>query len=492
MTARPPRSLSRILAIKLLQALLAAFLLLTGFYFVRYVADVPGLRRYELDADTADIVRVLREGGDPRTLPDFRLHPEAYAFRVLERGTLGPRQLIAESNSGGLLPAVAYVGDKVANEDLENSFDRRPAPDPRGDDIWQLTARSTVGKQHVWIETAMRGDPAHHWTTIMLNEMLDHVIIPYTAIFPLLAVLLFVAMHRALRPLPALAAQAEAVGAKIAAGRSLTPLPEAGLPLELGRLVAALNVTLHKLDESFAQQRHFAADAAHQLRTPLAVLTLEIDRLPPGEAREHLGEEVDRLTRLVNQLLQLARATDGMAREREPLDLAATARKVAEDLAAIALGRAQVIEFDAEAEPIAMLGNPAMVSVAIANIIDNALRYSPPGSTITVGVMRPASVVVSDCGPGVHDAHKRLIFERLFRADPRREDGTGIGLALVQRIAQLHGGHVAVTDRPGGGARFTLSFPPLAGAETAAAAPARSDQPWRASTLSTMAPDNPV
>lgn len=455
--AATAQSFARILAGKLLQALLAAFLLLSLFYFLRYITDVAEIRHAELKADLAHIVATMEAGGDPASLPAYRDHPAAYAFRVLERGTPGPRRLIAEVNTGILPPPSRVPGsDRVVNIDLESAFDRRSDPD--GGVIWTLTERAHVRQQSIWIEVAMRGDPAYHWVGVMWDEMLDHVFIPSAVIFPTLALLQFLALRRALKPLPGLAAQAQEIGAGIAAGRALTPLPEEGLPLEFGRVVSALNTTLATLEDSFARQRDFAADAAHQLRTPLAVLTLEVARLPDSAARTRIAEEIDRLTRLVNQLLRLAQASDAMARERSAVDLVDVARKVALDLARTALTRDQVIEFDAPETPVTILGNAAMIEEAIANLIDNALRYSPRGQTITVTVTKQPAIIVDDSGPGVADAHKRLIFQRLFRADPRHEDGTGIGLALVRRIAQLHEGEITVQDRPGGGARFMLSL----------------------------------
>ncbi len=147
-----------------------------------------------------------------------------------------------------------------------------------------------------------------------------------------------------------------------------------------------------------------------------------------------------------------------MARQRDSVDVGAVARKVCEELAGSALARRQEIEFDAPDNLMPVLGHPALIETAIRNVVDNALKYAAAGTTINVRVDPASRVTVEDRGPGVADAHKELVFNRFWRGDRRRGTGAGIGLALVRRIAQLHGGDASVTDREGGGARFMLSF----------------------------------
>jgi signal transduction histidine kinase len=271
---------------------------------------------------------------------------------------------------------------------------------------------------------------------------------------------MFAATRGALKPLRRIADQAQALGDAVSAGRKLVKLPEEDLPLEFSRVVAALNAMLAKLEQSLQQQRQFTADAAHELRTPLSVLMLEIEQLPRDPVASRLADEVASLSRLVNQLLRFAQAEEAMAGERHPVDLAACARRVCEELAAVALTRQQEIEFDAPASPVLASGHPDLLEVAIRNIVDNALRHSPRRTAVSVTVDKHPRIVVEDRGPGVPDAQKERIFERFWRADRRAGGGAGIGLALVRRIAQLHAGDVHVEDRPGGGARFVLTLAP--------------------------------
>ncbi|HME24222.1 MAG TPA: HAMP domain-containing sensor histidine kinase, partial [Acetobacteraceae bacterium] len=187
-------------------------------------------------------------------------------------------------------------------------------------------------------------------------------------------------------------------------------------------------------------------------------LLLQVDELPPGPEVDNIRAELRGLGLLVNQLLQFAQAEDAVARQRDSVDVGAVARKVCEELAGAAIARHQVIEFDAPDNLMPLLGHPALIETAIRNVIDNAMKYSPAGTAITVNVDPASRVTVEDHGPGVLGEHKELIFNRFWRGDRRRATGAGIGLALVRRIAQLHGGDVRVADRDGGGACFVLSF----------------------------------
>jgi signal transduction histidine kinase len=148
-----------------------------------------------------------------------------------------------------------------------------------------------------------------------------------------------------------------------------------------------------------------------------------------------------------------------MARERHMVDVGAVARTVCEDLAGMAASRRAVLEFDVPPHPVKLLGHSALVDIAIRNLLDNAIRHSPQGGTVSVTVDAGGNVFVEDEGTGVSDEQKQLIFERFYRVE-RQRSGTGIGLALVRRIARLHGGDAVVEDRPGGGARFVLRLSP--------------------------------
>jgi signal transduction histidine kinase len=303
----------------------------------------------------------------------------------------------------------------------------------------------------------MVGDPAWLWRSVIETELIDHVFAPIGVIVPLMTLAAFFTVRQTLRPLSRVAGQAEALGRAVRAGRPLQPLSIQGLPREIVDLVVAINAMLERLETSFHSQKQFTADVAHELRTPLAVLRLQVSDLPATAPAEQMIAELDALGALVNQLLRLAQAEDAMLAAQKLVDLGAVSRKVCEELAALAVQRRQTIEFDAPQQKVVISGQADLIDIAVRNVVDNALKASPQASAVAVTVSREGTVVVEDRGPGIPDRHKEAIFTRFWRADPHR-GGVGIGLALAKRIVELHGGRVCVEDRSGGGTRFLLAF----------------------------------
>ena len=454
------RTLLHILAVRVAIASAGAFAVLFVFFFVEYMVDIPALRHATLQADLGMVLRALERGEDPASFPQYRHQPAAYAFRV--RGQ-EPDAAAAGANAE-LLPGAQAAppgADTIGAGLLERSFDRIARPGGQ-EALWMLTERASLAGRPVWIQLAMIGDPEWRWRGVIQREMLDHVAIPALVIIPTLALAVFLAMRHALHPLLRITHQAEALAGAVFAGRAMSKLPEAGLPLDFRRVVIALNAMLAKLEQSLRQQKQFTADAAHQLRTPLAILMLEVSQLPHEPLAARIAGELEALARLVNQLLRFAQAEDAMAGERQTVDVAAVARQACEALAPLALSRGVEIAFDAPDAALRTLGHAALVDAAVTNIVDNALRHSPAGGVVSVLIGAGPRVVVEDRGPGVPEAMKERVFDRFCRATNAAGEGSGIGLALARRVAQLHGGEIRVEDRAGGGARFVLSFAPVA------------------------------
>lgn len=241
---------------------------------------------------------------------------------------------------------------------------------------------------------------------------------------------------------------------------ALTPL-EAGLaPRELEPVVAALNEAAARVRRQVGLQRRFIDDAAHQLRTPLTVLKTQAsvgrrtaDIAAKDEALDAIDAATDRLARMANQLLALARAEPGgAAPQRELADLAQIARKVLDQRAGRALDRQ--IDLGLEAAPAPVLGDPAMLAELIANLLDNALAYTPPGGRITVHV-GPAGdggalLRVEDNGPGIPESERERVFERFHRVLGNGVEGSGLGLSIVREIARAHGASVRLAAPPQG------------------------------------------
>jgi two-component system sensor histidine kinase TctE len=271
------------------------------------------------------------------------------------------------------------------------------------------------------------------------------------------ALLAWLGLRRDLAPLVRLGREVK----KRAPG-DLAPLPAAALQRELRPFVTALNDHLALQRQQLESQRRFAANAAHQLRTPLTLLRMQADyalRETEPEKRsgaiEALTATTDRMTRLAKQLLRLSEAeSQSPAARREPVDLTALARDVLAGCAGIALSRNIDLGFEvARDEAILTLGDPTMLRELVLNVVDNALRYVPPAGIVTVAIEQDAQTCVlrvEDNGPGIPVRERPLVFERFYRVLGSNTDGSGLGLAIVKEIVESNGGTVSLTNPASG------------------------------------------
>ncbi len=241
---------------------------------------------------------------------------------------------------------------------------------------------------------------------------------------------------------------------------------------ELRRLADTFDSMLERLDEAFASQRRFVADASHELRTPLAIIQANLElalsetETPDGsrdEAAVVIDRALRRMTRLTDDLLALARL-ESPPMVHEPFPARELVEESRAEFASVAAARA--IELDAIApERLELDGDREALRRALANLLDNALRHTPTGSKVTISVRAAAAGVlleVTDEGPGLDAAEQEKVFERFWRADGargRNGGGSGLGLAIVKRIAEAHGGSVSISSNPGEGATFALELP---------------------------------
>jgi signal transduction histidine kinase len=259
-------------------------------------------------------------------------------------------------------------------------------------------------------------------------------------------------VRRALAGLGAIAAQA----GRIDIGRPGPRLADPGMPAEIAPLVTAFNAALDRLDDGYARHKRFLADAAHELRTPIAILATRLDSLDPGPGQTRLAADVARLSLMAEQLLDLQRL-DRRAARFAPVDLVALGRRVAADLAPLAIASGYAVAFDAGVPAVTVDGDEAAIERAITNLVQNAIEHGGGRGTIGLAVAAPGVVEVTDDGDGIPIELRDRIFEPFHRAVPRMR-GAGLGLHLVREVASLHGGSVTVIDRPGGGTCFRLSF----------------------------------
>jgi signal transduction histidine kinase len=263
------------------------------------------------------------------------------------------------------------------------------------------------------------------------------------------------AVRRALAPLK----QVSRVAEDIDPATADTRLPTRNVPTELVPLVNAINLALDRLEHGLMRQREFNANAAHQLRTPLAVLSANIEAMPDKSTAAKLSYDIELMSRIVNQLLLVAKLETLSHLPNETADLVAIATDVATNLAPLAVASGKHLEILNGTTPIFVRANPEALRAALSNLVENALSHTPPETTVSIRLTREPKVEVVDCGPGVPSDKRDQIFERFWKGD-RNGKGAGLGLAIVKHIMTALQGSVSISDNPGGGAAFTLRFLP--------------------------------
>jgi signal transduction histidine kinase len=325
----------------------------------------------------------------------------------------------------------------------------------RGDEFAGAAVPAVLDGREVVIEVAE--DLANR--DVLIDDIADQFLVRVGWVtVPLLLLLLGIDVwifRGAMQPIVAASNRA----AQIGPGNTGLRLPEADLPREVMPLVRAVNQALDRLDAGFRSQREFTADAAHELRTPLAILSMQIDTIDDRELAAALRNDVDNMTRLVNQLLEFAELESLVVDADASAELGAVAAEVVASIAPLAVSQAKAVALVAADRSVWVHGEPYTLGRALRNLVDNALTHSAPGTTVEILVDRAGALHVMDRGPGVPPDARTRIFRRFWRRDRRHPGHAGLGLAIVARIAEMHGASVAVADRPGGGAVFSLRFP---------------------------------
>lgn len=304
-----------------------------------------------------------------------------------------------------------------------------------------------------WLFMQFEGDGIAPYVPVIFNEIVQHVLLPLIPLSLLLLLFNIVAVRRVLQPLRRAEAEVDALDAD----NVLRRLFEAPEPREVNTLVRAVNRALTRLDETMAILRGFTANAAHELRTPLSIMQLSLDKLPPSALRDDLQADTQHMARLVGQMLDLAQA-DALAVEPDVLvDLADIGREVVAAMAPKVFAAERDLRFESVGDTRA-LGHAEAIYRIYRNLIDNALAHAPGATPIEVTAGPGPQLSVRDHGPGIADEDRPHIFERFWRKDRRKTDGAGLGLGIVQRLAQAHGGAITVDNASGGGALFRVTF----------------------------------
>lgn len=303
-----------------------------------------------------------------------------------------------------------------------------------------------------------------------VDEPLVQLLVVFALVSPFLLLAAgggYLLAGRALAPVAAITDLAARVGGQDLHARLNLDLPDD----ELGRLAQTFDAMLARIEDSFERQRHFVANAAHELRTPLSLMRAQVDialtrsrsAAAYREALHGLDGDLGRLTGLVSTLLTLARADIGrLVPDRSAFDLANTVALILEQYTPVA--HEAGIDLRAETEPAPLEADEDLLIQVLVNLIDNALAHTPRSGTVAVGCRSAAEVQlwVSDTGRGIRTADQERVFDRFYRVDPGRarvNGGTGLGLAICKAIVEAHGGTIAMTSRIEHGTRVEVTLP---------------------------------
>jgi signal transduction histidine kinase len=445
-----PRSLQAQLVLRLTAVFLIAAAAGVGALLYESTQTADALRRDELLQRAHELARFVSRDGDgtvrialPAELDQiYRAATTTDQFAV--RSTAG--QSLAASQ-----PEFAASTRDWPPADAEPRYIRLKHFGRSGQEYCALTVRaeSQAGPISITVARALDGDARVH--TVLTDFVFDIAwAIPLFAAATL-AVGVW-GIRRDLRPVRAVSERAatiapEATGVRLATDR---------LPTELVPLVVAINHALDRLERGLTLQRQFTANAAHQLRTPLTILTAQLDELAAGTQADKLRGDVARMNRLIDQLLRVARLDSTPMSIDASVDLTAVAAETVKYLAPWAIDQGRAIGFEAPSGPVLVRGNADAIADALRNLVENAVCHTPPNTEVTVAVSTDGTVEITDHGPGIAPEDRERIFERFWRGPSVKTPGAGLGLAIVAEIARAHGGTIEVGNASGGGAKFSL------------------------------------
>ncbi len=403
---------------------------------VRQAAEIAGYLSVAADGEV--------QLGLPPQMSEYYNSP-ASRYRYAIRDEAG-RILMSSGRRVGPLPG-------IVKPEPHSTYEYQPDEHARATGA---AFRRTLGNRTLVTQVEQSAPMVQSLNAAVLNEFfMDGGWLWVPFIGALLAVSAWT-IRRTLAPLH----QLSALAADIKPGSSATRLPQTGVPGEIVPLVRAVNSALDRLDDALRQQRDFNANAAHQLRTPLAVLAATIEGMSDQATAAKLRYDADLMSRIVTQLLLVAKLETVNISLDERVDLCAAAHLVAEDLGPLAISVRKSLEIDEPAGPVFVSGNGFAVTAALGNLIENALSHTPTGGCVRIRVGAGGTIDVEDSGPGIPAHLREKIFERFWKGDTSK-DGAGLGLSIVRRVMAALRGSVSVSDAPQGGARFRLQFAPF-------------------------------
>jgi signal transduction histidine kinase len=407
----------------------------------------------------------------PKNTIELHLPPplaEAYSssesrYRFAIRDADG-QNLISNSGHLGPLPELNGKDHKAYEYDANQ---RQPHH------VFGAVYRTQVGDRTIYVQVERLSKNTSSLGKAVLEEFLvDGDWLEFLFLFVLIGVCLWI-VDRGLRPLRHISEIAQSIGPANAHIRFSTD----NVPKEILPCIHALNAVLDRLEDGLDRQKEFNANAAHQLRTPLAVLSANVQSLDDPAAIELLKIDVDQMTRIVSQLLLTAQVDNSTIDFEEIVDLNEIVADIAANLGPIAINADKSISLERSDAKLFVRTNGFALKAALQNLIENAIKHTPRKTSVLVRVTGLPAVDVIDSGPGISEELRPKVFERFWRGD-KSADGAGLGLSIVKKIMTAMRGTVSVADAASGGAQFTIRLPrdAIVEAGTEQAAPAAAER----------------
>lgn len=445
MTA-PGAPLARILTRRL--ALIAAAVVVVNAVAVAayYGSDREGLEAEVIQRQFERLEAAL-EGPQGPVAPDARriyeAHPAAYAFALVDDDGS-----VIDAANPELVPRPALETGVFA-QDWQTRLVTADGP--------MIVAAHAMGPDmggHRLV-FVMRDDPADLLERALVAEFVGHIWLPILPVALLLIAANAYMIRRGLAPVASAAAWAR----RVRPGAPAQAPPTGRVPAEVADLVEATQRALTRLNAALEAEKRHAAEAAHALRTPVAVLVARLDALPPGETTDRLRADLAALSRTVRQVLASARADAVDVPDTARIDLGPIAEAVTAALVPFAYARGVALALDLPDRPALAVADPDGVEVALSNLVENAILHAGAG-TVEIGVGPGPVLRVRDHGPGLPPGAGTQMFEAFWRGEQAAPGGSGLGLAIVDRLQRAQGGGVTASTSEGGGAEFVLTFRP--------------------------------
>ncbi len=428
----------------------AAVVLVVVILVVEFMIHMDTLHDRSLNGQAGDIARHLNVNAEG----DITVSLPTTLARAYQRKDAQYHYVVVDEQ-GQVLAASPGISVPLHRDDLETDspvsyfkfIDPNSGYQHNGASLRHETALGTV---YIQVQQDIEHDDV--LVDSFLDELGEEVLWILLLIFGAILAVTFFTLRNALAPLHRVSAHAAAIGPSTLDQR----LPMEDVPAEIHPLLLAVNSSLDRLQMGFQQQQRFVADAAHEIRTPIAILRAHLGSLEL-ESGKTLERDLGNLERVVSQLLKLAQVDSFVIGNGEKAELNTVAVNAAALMGPIAIAAGKSIAVTGDTQ-CSIVGDADVLEVAVRNLIENALNHSPEDSEIEIQVTNGPQIRVLDRGPGVAAADREHIFDRFWRKDRSQASGAGLGLAIVSRIAALHDATITVEDRPDGGAIFVLTF----------------------------------